>query len=48
MAALDTNVLLRFLLQDDAVQSAAANRLLRCASANARYLAATGAMTSIP
>jgi len=29
MAALDTNVLLRFLLQDDAKQSAAATRLVR-------------------
>lgn len=29
MAALDTNVLLRFLLQDDAAQSAAATRLIR-------------------
>ena len=29
MAALDTNVLLRFLLQDDAVQSAKATRLIR-------------------
>ena len=33
MAALDTNVLLRFLLQDDAAQSAAANRLVRAANA---------------
>ena len=33
MAALDTNVLLRFLLQDDAVQSAAASRLVRAANA---------------
>jgi predicted nucleic-acid-binding protein len=29
MAALDTNVLLRFLLQDDAAQSAIATRLIR-------------------
>ena len=29
MAALDTNVLLRFLLQDDAVQAAVATRLIR-------------------
>jgi predicted nucleic-acid-binding protein len=29
MAALDTNVLLRFLLQDDAAQAAAAARLIR-------------------
>ena len=29
MAALDTNVLLRFLLQDDAAQAAAARRLIR-------------------
>lgn len=29
MAALDTNVLLRFLLQDDAAQSAKATRLIR-------------------
>jgi predicted nucleic-acid-binding protein len=32
MAALDTNVLLRFLLQDDAAQAAAARRLIRAAS----------------
>lgn len=31
MAALDTNVLLRFLLQDDATQAAAATRLIRAA-----------------
>jgi len=32
MAALDTNVLLRFLLQDDATQAEAARRLIRAAS----------------
>lgn len=32
MAALDTNVLLRFLLQDDAAQAAAAKRLIRAAA----------------
>jgi len=32
MAALDTNVLLRFLLQDDAAQAAAARRLIRAAA----------------
>ena len=31
MASLDTNVLLRFLLQDDAAQTAAARRLIRAA-----------------
>ena len=31
MASLDTNVLLRFLLQDDAAQAAAARRLIRAA-----------------
>ena len=33
MAALDTNVLLRFLLQDDPKQSASATRLVRAAGA---------------
>lgn len=32
MAALDTHVLLRFLLQDDAAQAAAATRLVRAAA----------------
>jgi len=38
MAALDTNVLLRFLLQDDPAQSAAATRLVRRANVSGESL----------
>jgi predicted nucleic-acid-binding protein len=38
VAALDTNVILRFLLQDDAAQSAAATRLIQQAQASGEPL----------
>lgn len=38
MAALDTNVLLRFLLADDAAQAAAATQLIRAAGAAGKTL----------